>query len=152
LATVRPPAPSASCRSPSSGDLCVFVCGQRATPFASAYVCRRSRLASTRSRSTTAAGVSISATGRPTCASSSRMVRSDAVDTSTVIAAEHSGARVRPIWRSRKEHLLGQRPPLPPFDEETARQKVQAAEDAWNTRDPDRVALAYTEDSQWRNR
>ena len=41
---------------------------------------------------------------------------------------------------------------LPPFTEETARQKVQLAEDAWNTRDPDRVALAYTEDSQWRNR
>ena len=44
------------------------------------------------------------------------------------------------------------RPPLPPFTEETARQKVQAAEDAWNTRDPDRVALAYTLDSRWRNR
>lgn len=44
------------------------------------------------------------------------------------------------------------RPPLPPFTEETARQKVQAAEDAWNTRDPERVALAYTEDSEWRNR
>ncbi len=44
------------------------------------------------------------------------------------------------------------RPPIPPFTEETARQKVQAAEDAWNTRDPDRVALAYTEDTQWRNR
>jgi nuclear transport factor 2 (NTF2) superfamily protein len=44
------------------------------------------------------------------------------------------------------------RPPFPPFSEETARQKVQAAEDAWNTRDPDRVALAYTPDSQWRNR
>jgi hypothetical protein len=44
------------------------------------------------------------------------------------------------------------RPPVPPFDEETARQKVQAAEDAWNTRDPERVALAYTEDSEWRNR
>jgi nuclear transport factor 2 (NTF2) superfamily protein len=41
---------------------------------------------------------------------------------------------------------------LPPFDEQTARQKVQAAEDAWNTRDPERVALAYTEDSVWRNR
>ena len=40
----------------------------------------------------------------------------------------------------------------PPFTEETARQKVQAAEDAWNTRDPERVALAYTEDSEWRNR
>src|ERR671930_2620557 len=44
------------------------------------------------------------------------------------------------------------RPPVPPFTDETARQKVQAAEDAWNTRDPDRVAAAYTEDSQWRNR
>jgi nuclear transport factor 2 (NTF2) superfamily protein len=40
----------------------------------------------------------------------------------------------------------------PPFTAETAAAKVQAAEDAWNTRDPDRVALAYTEDSEWRNR
>lgn len=44
------------------------------------------------------------------------------------------------------------RPPLPPFDAVTAAAKVQAAEDAWNTRDPARVAGAYTEDSQWRNR
>ena len=44
------------------------------------------------------------------------------------------------------------RPPLPPFDESTARQKVQAAEDAWNTRDPERVAAAYTPDTRWRNR
>jgi len=44
------------------------------------------------------------------------------------------------------------RPPFPPFTEETALQKVQAAEDAWNTRDPQRVALAYTPDSVWRNR
>jgi nuclear transport factor 2 (NTF2) superfamily protein len=44
------------------------------------------------------------------------------------------------------------RPPLPPFDEHSAREKVQAAEDAWNTCDPERVALAYTEDSVWRNR
>ncbi len=44
------------------------------------------------------------------------------------------------------------RPPIPPFTLETARQKVRAAEDAWNTRDPDRVALAYTEGSTWRNR
>ena len=44
------------------------------------------------------------------------------------------------------------RPPLPPFTQETAIQKVRAAEDAWNTRDPERVAQAYTEDSQWRNR
>jgi nuclear transport factor 2 (NTF2) superfamily protein len=41
---------------------------------------------------------------------------------------------------------------VPPFTEETARQKVQAAEDAWNTRDPERVAGAYTPDSVWRNR
>ena len=44
------------------------------------------------------------------------------------------------------------RPPLPPFTAETAAQKVQAAEDAWNTRDPERVAGAYTVDSVWRNR
>jgi uncharacterized protein len=44
------------------------------------------------------------------------------------------------------------RPPFPPFTEETARQKVQAAEDGWNTREPERVALAYTQDSVWRNR
>jgi len=48
--------------------------------------------------------------------------------------------------------MAEQRPPLPPFTEETARAKVQAAEDAWNSRDPERVALAYTEGSQWRNR
>lgn len=44
------------------------------------------------------------------------------------------------------------RPPLPPFTEQSARAKVQAAEDAWNTRDPDKVSLAYTADSEWRNR
>jgi nuclear transport factor 2 (NTF2) superfamily protein len=44
------------------------------------------------------------------------------------------------------------RPPFPPFTLETAQRKVQAAEDAWNTRDPERVALAYTQDSVWRNR
>ena len=44
------------------------------------------------------------------------------------------------------------RPPLPPFTLETAKAKVQAAEDAWNTRDPEKVSLAYTKDSGWRNR
>ena len=44
------------------------------------------------------------------------------------------------------------RPPLPPFTRDTAAQKVQAAENAWNTRDPERVSLAYSEDSVWRNR
>jgi uncharacterized protein len=47
---------------------------------------------------------------------------------------------------------MNPRPPLPPFNEETSRQKVQAAEDAWNSRNPERVALAYTEDTHWRNR
>lgn len=44
------------------------------------------------------------------------------------------------------------RPPIPPFTEDTAKQKARAAEDAWNSRDPARVALAYTPDSLWRNR
>jgi nuclear transport factor 2 (NTF2) superfamily protein len=44
------------------------------------------------------------------------------------------------------------RPPFPPFTRETATQKVRMAEDAWNNRDPERVALAYTVDSRWRNR
>ncbi len=44
------------------------------------------------------------------------------------------------------------RPPCPPFDPQTAAQKVRMAEDAWNTRDPERVSLAYTHDSLWRNR
>jgi nuclear transport factor 2 (NTF2) superfamily protein len=47
---------------------------------------------------------------------------------------------------------MAQRPPLPPFTEATAREKVRAAEDGWNSRDPARVALAYTPDSRWRNR
>jgi len=45
-----------------------------------------------------------------------------------------------------------QRPPLPPFNRETALQKVQMAEDAWNTKDPEKVCLAYTVDTEWRNR
>ena len=48
--------------------------------------------------------------------------------------------------------LEAPRPPLPPFTPETAEQKVRKAEDAWNTREPERVALAYTPDSRWRNR
>jgi nuclear transport factor 2 (NTF2) superfamily protein len=44
------------------------------------------------------------------------------------------------------------KPPFPPFDLDTARQKVRLAEDGWNSRDPKRVALAYSEDSRWRNR
>lgn len=44
------------------------------------------------------------------------------------------------------------RPPLPPFNQETAAEKIRLAEDGWNSRDPERVALAYTEDCPWRNR
>jgi len=44
------------------------------------------------------------------------------------------------------------KPPLPPFTRETAIQKIRMAEDAWNTRDPERVSLVYTEDTIWRNR
>jgi len=47
---------------------------------------------------------------------------------------------------------MNARPPLPPFTRESAAQKARMAEDAWNTRDPQRVSLAYTEDSRWRNR
>jgi nuclear transport factor 2 (NTF2) superfamily protein len=47
---------------------------------------------------------------------------------------------------------MSSRPPLPPFTPETAAQKARMAEDAWNSRDPERVTLAYTEDSRWRNR
>jgi uncharacterized protein len=47
---------------------------------------------------------------------------------------------------------MEQKLPLPPFTEETARQKIQLAEDAWNSKDPQRVSLAYTADSEWRNR
>jgi nuclear transport factor 2 (NTF2) superfamily protein len=51
-----------------------------------------------------------------------------------------------------RKRLMTDRPPLPPFTRETAMQKVRGAEDAWNMRDPERVALAYSEDSRWRNR
>jgi uncharacterized protein len=47
---------------------------------------------------------------------------------------------------------MSPRPPLPPFTRETAIQKVRLAEDAWNTRDPEKVSLAYSVDSRWRNR
>src|SRR5438270_5691640 len=58
-----------------------------------------------------------------------------------------------PIFSNcQNEDLKMSRPPLPPFTAETAAQKVRMAEDAWNTRDPARVSLAYTTDSRWRNR
>lgn len=48
--------------------------------------------------------------------------------------------------------MMETKPPLPPFTHETAIQKVRMAEDAWNTRDPERVVLVYTDDTHWRNR
>eukprot|EP01059_Diplonema_ambulator_P036335 TRINITY_DN901_c0_g1_i3.p1 TRINITY_DN901_c0_g1~~TRINITY_DN901_c0_g1_i3.p1 ORF type:complete len:155 (+),score=46.89 TRINITY_DN901_c0_g1_i3:54-518(+) len=52
----------------------------------------------------------------------------------------------------RRTMVVMVRAPVPPFTEETARMKVQAAEDAWNSRDPVKVSMAYTEDTEWRNR
>lgn len=47
---------------------------------------------------------------------------------------------------------MEQKPPFPPFTEATAKQKIQAAEDAWNSKNPEKVSLAYTPDTEWRNR
>jgi nuclear transport factor 2 (NTF2) superfamily protein len=47
---------------------------------------------------------------------------------------------------------MEQKPPFPPFTEETAKQKIQAAENAWNLKDPEKVCMAYTVDTEWRNR
>ena len=60
---------------------------------------------------------------------------------------KEEGADVQPTDEKQET-----RPPVPPFTEETARQKVKMAQDAWNTRDPEKVSMAYTEDSKWRNR
>ena len=58
-----------------------------------------------------------------------------------------------PVLESKNQGSIGAaRPPLPPFTRETATLKVRLAEDGWNSRDPERVALAYTTDSRWRNR
>src|SRR5580693_1029936 len=54
--------------------------------------------------------------------------------------------------QSKSREVIMSRPPLPPFTRDTAAQKARMAEDAWNSRDPERVALAYTADSRWRNR
>ena len=67
-------------------------------------------------------------------------------DTFSVIEREASNAS------QRKEDRIMQSSLRPPFTRETALLKVKAAEDAWNSRDPERVALGYTPDSQWRNR
>jgi nuclear transport factor 2 (NTF2) superfamily protein len=60
--------------------------------------------------------------------------------------------RVRHFLRIEKGLEMSARPPLPPFTRETAIQKVRMAEDGWNSRDPEKIALAYTTDTRWRNR
>ena len=55
-------------------------------------------------------------------------------------------------WSMETQKLIHTKPPLPPFTRETAVLKVRLAEDAWNSRDPESVALAYTPNSRWRNR
>jgi nuclear transport factor 2 (NTF2) superfamily protein len=71
----------------------------------------------------------------------------------TLVLAHRQASWPRPFAESIGAAVTADvRPPVPPFTEESARAKVQAAEDAWNSRDPERVALAYTEDSVWRNR
>ena len=57
-----------------------------------------------------------------------------------------------PVLESKTQRDIPTRPPVPPFNRETAIQKVRLAEDGWNSRDPEKVALAYTIDSRWRNR
>ncbi|HET8558951.1 MAG TPA: DUF1348 family protein [Marmoricola sp.] len=68
-------------------------------------------------------------------------------------------ARIPAVWSGPESTqlrgrgaTLERRPPVPPFSREDVVRKVRAAEDAWNTRAPQRVALAYSEDSRWRNR
>jgi nuclear transport factor 2 (NTF2) superfamily protein len=73
-------------------------------------------------------------------------------DVRTSKTSRHDGARAAHRNRPMTRGVMQIREPVPPFNEETARRKVQAAEDAWNTRDPERVAGAYSEDSVWRNR
>lgn len=67
----------------------------------------------------------------------------------------HGRATLLPTAPNNAVHKMTQiapRPPLPPFTRESAIQKVRMAEDAWNTREPERISLAYSENSQWRNR
>ena len=64
---------------------------------------------------------------------------------------QENESKLQSSKRFEKEYPMAQKL-IPPFDSETAAAKVQAAEDAWNSRDPESVARAYSEDSQWRNR
>src|SRR6202049_4962366 len=61
------------------------------------------------------------------------------------------GQQIR-VREPKPQQDVATRPPLPPFNRETSIQKVRLAEDGWNSRDPEKVALAYTIDSRWRNR
>jgi uncharacterized protein len=65
---------------------------------------------------------------------------------------DHQGLQTNRVETMTIHSLEQPRPPFPPFNQESATQKVRMAENAWNTRDPERVSLAYSADSQWRNR
>lgn len=62
------------------------------------------------------------------------------------------GGRTNLFAKKWRTNMTSQRPPLPPFTRESAIEKVRLAEDGWNSRDPAKVVLAYTEDTRWRNR
>jgi hypothetical protein len=77
--------------------------------------------------------------------------RADKGDYRFIRHLSSSGRQAKRLVHTPEEEIMS-RPPLPPFTAETAAQKVRLAEDAWNSRDPERVAQAYSIDSRWRNR
>src|SRR5205823_12683909 len=84
---------------------------------------------------------------RSTCGKTARLWRRSRETLSSAVTDQKT-----PVREPRKKEEDVTRPPLPPFTRETAIQKVRLAEDGWNSRDPEKVALAYTTDSRWRNR
>jgi nuclear transport factor 2 (NTF2) superfamily protein len=93
-----------------------------------------------------------SAGGTKHCATPTLMPTTDYTDHACPLYPRDGMTQDYVVSLTEEERMNESRPPLPPYDLETALQKVQAAEDAWNTRDPHRVSLAYTVDSAWRNR
>ncbi len=59
---------------------------------------------------------------------------------------------LKKVYFAEKYQIMEKKYPIPPFTEETAKQKIQGAEDAWNSKDPQKVSMAYSIDSEWRNR
>ena len=94
---------------------------------------------------------------RPLCGDAARRLARSCAGRSGLlrpagIPRDAAGGDDRVVDTPGESRAMSGRPPFPPFTRETAIQKVRMAEDAWNTRDPERVALAYTADTQWRNR